>query len=496
MDLHDNLDILRRRWATVLAATLVMIAVAVAVNLATTPQFSSTTRLFFAVDTSESVTDLAQGSTFAEKQMTSYAEVVTSPLVLDPVIDKLDVPLDSTQLAEMVTVTIPPETVILDISVTTTDAREAARFANAIGREVAGVAASLAPEGADGSTTVRATTIAPAVASESPSSPRVLRNLALGLALGLLLGLGIAFLRHALDTKVRAEQDLRAMTDSPVLGVIGFEEKVASHPVILRDDPMSGAAEAVRRLRTNLQFIDVGDRPRSLVVTSSIPAEGKTTTSVNLAVALADAGSRVILVDADLRRPSVAELLGMEGRAGLTTVLIGQAKVADLVQPWQDGAVDVLTSGLIPPNPSELLGSWAMERLLEELTSTYDVVLLDSPPLLPVTDAALLSKLAGGSLVVVGADRIRRPQLQEALSSLETAGAHLHGLVLNKITRQESNTYYRYDSGYRPLDQDGPRRPGRSSGKGSHPGSRGAWDLPQRELAARAAQKRPVDARR
>ena len=195
--------------------------------------------------------------------------------------------------------------------------------------------------------------------------------------------------------------------------------------MILRSEPHSASSEAVRRLRTNLQFIDVVNRPRSVVISSSIPDEGKSTIAINLAVALADTGARVILIDADLRQPSIAEYIGIEGSVGLTTVLIGRADVEDIVQPFGTSTLDVLPTGPIPPNPSELLGSPAMAGLLDRLTATYDMVLLDSPPLLPVTDAAVLSKLAGGVLLVVGADRIHRPQLQETLVSLETAGAHL-----------------------------------------------------------------------
>jgi succinoglycan biosynthesis transport protein ExoP len=185
------------------------------------------------------------------------------------------------------------------------------------------------------------------------------------------------------------------------------------------------------------------------VISSSIPGEGKSTIAINLAMSLADSGSRVILVDADLRRPSIAEYLGIEGGVGLTTVLIGRAEVEDVVQPLGKTALDLLPAGQIPPNPSELLGSMAMADLLEQLSGSYDMVLLDSPPLLPVTDAVVLSNLAGGALVVVGADRIHRPQLQQSLESLETAGAHLFGIVINKIARREAAAYaYGYGSEY------------------------------------------------
>jgi capsular exopolysaccharide synthesis family protein len=305
---------------------------------------------------------------------------------------------------------------------------------------------------------VQANTIAAADVPEDPSSPSIPLNLAVGLMLGLLLGLGIAVLRHLLDTKIRNENEVRAMTDSPILGVVAYDQEVSLHPVIVRDQPLAAPSEAIRRLRTNLQFIDLANRPKSIVISSSIPGEGKSTIAMNLAVSLADTGSRVILVDADLRRPSIATYAGIEGRVGLTTVLIGRAEVEDVVQPLGTTSLDVLPAGQVPPNPSELLGSTAMASLLEQLSASYDMVLLDSPPLLPVTDAVVLSLLAGGALVVVGADRIHRPQLHQSLESLETAGAHLFGIVMNKIARREAAAYA-YGSGYPAVPELRPSTP-------------------------------------
>jgi capsular exopolysaccharide synthesis family protein len=441
MELREYLHILRRRWVSVLVIALVVLLTATAVTFSMTKQYTATTRLFFAVSGTETVTDLAQGSTFAEKQMTSYAQVATSPLVLDPVIRDLGLATTATRLAKSVSATIPTDTVILDVAATSPDPEQALRIANAIASQLSTVAGKLTPERPNGSQTVKVTTLASAQLPEEASSPNVLRNLSVGLVLGLLLGIGIALMRHILDTKVRSEADIRAITDSPVLGVVGYTDELPKHPVIVRDEPLSASSEEVRRLRTNLQFIDFAQRPRSIVVTSSIPTEGKSTIAINLAVSLADAGARIILVDADLRRPAIAEYAGLEGAAGLTSVLIGRAQVADVVQPLRDRTLDVLPSGPIPPNPSELLGSTAMAKLLEGLTSTYDIVLLDSPPVLPVTDAAVLSKLAGGALVVVGADRIHRPQLLETLELLNTVDAHVLGLVVNKISRRDTGPY-------------------------------------------------------
>ncbi|WP_418607348.1 tyrosine-protein kinase family protein [Georgenia sp. SUBG003] len=227
--------------------------------------------------------------------------------------------------------------------------------------------------------------------------------------------------------------------------------------------------------------MDLADRPGSIVVTSSVPGEGKSTTAINLAVALADSGARVVLVDADLRRPSIADYMGLEGRVGLTTVLIGRAEVADVVQPWRDTSLDVLPSGQIPPNPSELLGSRAMATLLGTLTQSYDMVLIDSPPLLPVTDAAVLSKLAGGALVVAGADRIHKAQLRESLDNLENVDARVLGIVLNKVEQKGRDGYeYTYES-YSAVD--GTAQASQPATRRMATGSRGAtW--PGKPLAA------------
>jgi succinoglycan biosynthesis transport protein ExoP len=452
VELREYFDILRRRWLSVILITLSVLALASLVTLSMPKTYTATTRLFFAVR-GESVSELAQGSSFAEKQMSSYAEVATSPLVLEPVITELGLPTTSESLADSVDASVPLGTVIIVISATDSDPRKAARIANAVGTELAKVAGGLSPSQEDGSEAVRATTLAVAQVPTKPSSPNIPRNLGVGLVIGLLLGIATAALRQLLDTKVRSEQDVRALTDRPILGVVAFDQAVPRHPVILRDEPLAAPSEAVRRLRTNLQFIDVADRPKSIVISSSIPAEGKSTIALNLAVSLADTGARIILVDADLRRPSIAEYVGIEGNVGLTTVLIGRAHVEDVVQPLGTTSLDLLPAGQIPPNPSELLGSSAMAGLLDRLTASYDMVLLDSPPLLPVTDAAVLAKMAGGALVVVGADRIHRAQLQETLGSLETAGAHILGVVMNKIDRREAGTYS-YESGYAPVDQD------------------------------------------
>ena len=449
MNIGEYLGVLRRRWISIVVIALATLAAATAVTFSVTPQYTATTRMFFAVAGADSGSDLAQGSNFAEKQLISYAQVATSPLVLDGVISELGLPLTAGQLAAQVTATAPTDTVILEISAEDPNPEQSARIANSTAQKLSDVASGLSPERQDGTQSVRATILTPAQVPLSPSSPQVVRNLAAGLALGLLLGIGVAIVRRLLDTKVRTELDVRNVTDSSILGVVPFDDSASDHPVVMHEDRLGARSEAVRRLRTNLQFVVAAEHARSIVVSSSVPSEGKSTTVLNLAVSLADAGLKVALVDADLRRPAIATYLGMEGSVGLTTVLIGGAELDDVMQPWRDTTLTVLPAGQVPPNPSELLGSKAMSTVLAELTARFDIVLLDSPPLLPVTDAAILGRMTGGALLVVGTDRLHRAQLRASMEALTTAGVTVSGIVLNKVSRGSFGGYgYGYGYGY------------------------------------------------
>jgi polysaccharide biosynthesis transport protein len=480
VELRQYFDILRRRWLSIVVTALLILALASLTTLAMPKMYTATTRIFFAV-AGESVSDLAQGSTFAERQMSSYAQVATSPMVLEPVIQRLGLGQTAIELADSVKATVPVDTVILEIAATDRDPYKAAEIANAVGAELSAVAGRLSPERQDGAKAVQATTVTAAQAPSEPSSPRKLINLGVGLMLGLFCGIGVAVLRNVLDTKIRDEADVRELTDCPILGAVAYDAGVPRHPVILRDEPLAPPSEAVRRLRTNLQFIDVANRPKSIVISSSVPGEGKSTIALNLAVSLADTGARVILIDADLRRPSIANYIGIEGGVGLTTVLIGRADIEDVIQPFGNSTLDLLPAGQIPPNPSELLGSPAMATVLARLEATYDMVLLDSAPLLPVTDAAVLSNLASGTLLIVGADRIHRSQLQQSLQSLETAGAHIYGIVMNKVDRVKAGAYS-YQDHYAPVKE----RQDRSAVQTEQ-----NWHLPDRVNRDRTTQRRP-----
>lgn len=435
MELRDLLTMVRTHWVAIVVLAILGGLAAAAMSLTAEPSYRAQTTVLVSVRTGDSITDLNQGSSYAERQVQTYAEVARAPIVLEGVVDELDLPTTAGGLRSSVSASVQSTTALIDITVTRPSAEQAAAIANAVAEGLAAAVADLSPAQATGGPSVVITPISPAVAPGKPFAPDVPQNVMLGIALGLVLGLSWATLRTTLDTKVRGETDLRRVTPAPLLGTVSMDPAAARKTPAVVAAPLSVRAEDYRQLRTNLQFVDAAHRPRSIVVTSSRGGEGKSVTTTNLALTLAESGVSVCLVDGDLRRPSVASYLGLEGAVGLTTVLIGQAELDDVLQDGGHPRLAVLTSGQIPPNPSEMLASEAMQELLTELTERYDVVLVDSAPLLPVTDAAVLSKSTDGVLLVVGSGIATRDQVAASLSKLETIGSRLLGVVLNRTTR-------------------------------------------------------------
>jgi capsular exopolysaccharide synthesis family protein len=227
----------------------------------------------------------------------------------------------------------------------------------------------------------------------------------------------------------------------PVLGTVVARRRGRSQIDV---DPMGQTADDFRRIRSSLGFAALNEAVRVLLVTSALPGEGKTTVATSLAT-FADPQRRLLLVDGDLRKPRVGEYLGLEGSVGLTTVLVGEVEFAAAKMPWGTPRFDVLTSGDVPPNPAEVLTSAAMRRLLEgDATAEYDLIIVDSPPVLSVADATLLGPIADGVVVVVTAKRTRRGQAAQAVRELEAGGARVIGMILNNVDQPKSrrSRYY------------------------------------------------------
>lgn len=220
--------------------------------------------------------------------------------------------------------------------------------------------------------------------------------------------------------------------------------RTPSNMLVTHRDPGAAASEAFRVLRTNLQFMSLDKPLKSILVTSATPVEGKTTTITNLAVAFAQSGVSVCLVDADLRRPTVAKTFGVENWSGLTTALIGQGELDACLRETVVAGLTVLPSGPIPPNPAELLGSARMARLVAELEQRFDLVLIDTPPVLVVTDAAVLAPKVGGTVLVVRAGQVARHQAQRAKAALVSVQAQVLGVVLGAVSQEGRDGYYYY----------------------------------------------------
>jgi capsular exopolysaccharide synthesis family protein len=452
MGLRAYIDTARRRWRWVVGLSLAGLLAAVALVATTAPTYRASASVFFSLQFGGSASDLVQGSTYAQNQVASFAALAATPAVLQPVVDDLGLPTTAARLAAQVSAQAPTDTVLVEVTASDGSAAGAARIANAVAASLGRQVEALAPTDAQGQPNIEATTVTPAEAPSSSASPQVLLDLVVGLVVGLLLGIGCAVAREVLDNRVRDVATLARITPLPVVGMIGRRRAGSGHPVVVEAAPLDPQAEFYRQLRTNLGFLEVsaegepGNRQLSVIaVTSSVPTEGKSTVTANLAAALAEGGARVLLVDADLRRPSQAGVLGLEGAAGLTTVLRGGAEVEDVVQDWGTSGLQVLASGPCPPNPSELLSSPAMRRFLAVQREAYDFVVIDTPPLLPVADAAILSRLVDGTLVVAHTRLVRRHQLAEALHGLAQVEAHTLGVVLNMVDREDSAYDYRTD---------------------------------------------------
>lgn len=450
MELQDYIRILRRNWIIIVALALVGLLAGGGFSVLSKPVYTAKTQLFVATQNSGSVQDLQTGNTFITARVASYVLTATTPTVLQPVIDTLGLDITPQELAMEIRATSDLKTVLITISVNDASPVQAAAIARAVANSLITAVDTLEKPTDSGNSPVKLSVVTPATAPIQPSSPHIKVNLAIGLLLGVAVGIGASLVRKTLDTRVRSETDLRRITDSPVLGGIAFEQNAIENPLLGQGSEHSHRAESFRQLRTNLHFSQVSNKCRTVLVTSSLPGEGKSTTATNLALAIAEAGQTVALVDADLRRPMVASYLGLESAAGLTTALVGDANIRDLLQPWGPHQLHVLTSGRIPPNPSELLGSEEMSTLIQYLEEHFDSVVIDAPPLLPVTDAAVLAQKVGGVMVVVGCHTAKQQEVTKAMETLQLVDANVLGVVLNRVPVKGpdaySYSYYGYTS--------------------------------------------------
>jgi receptor protein-tyrosine kinase len=452
VELRDYLKVVRRRWRVIVTSMLVVVAIAAIVTFRTTPEYQSSSRLFVST-TEQSTSDAYQGGLFSIQRVSSYADLVNGQELAKRVIDDLKLNMEPAELSKEISATVVPDTVILEISATDPDPRRAQTICRTVAQELSEFVSDLETPPGQTNAPIKASIVDSANLPETPISPQPLRNLGLALVLGLLLGVGLAVIRELLDTTVKGHDDISQITDTPVLGGILFDSDAPKQPLLTDLSPHSPRVEAFRILRTNLQFVDVDRKMKVFVVTSSVPGEGKTSTASNTALALQTAGQRTLLIDGDMRRPQLAKLFSLEGTVGLTSILLGRISLDEAVQEHRPSGLSVLTSGTLPPNPAELLQSDAMRHLLIEARVEYDMIVIDAPPLLPVTDAALIASQADGAVVVVRQGKTTRDQFRHSIERLNAVGARALGVTLNMVAVRGRKGYgYGYGYGYAPAE--------------------------------------------
>lgn len=449
MELSDYIRIVRAHWIVILAAIAIGAAAAFGWSALQPRVYTAdSTGIVAATGGDGSAGAALVGNQAAQSRVKSYVNLGSWRVVAEHVIDDLDLEATPQALESRVTVTNPVDTTALKVTATGPTPEDAQNLADAWLR---GMAIEIEKLEGGSTETPSATTLVvgdSASLPTSPSSPNTRLNVIIGALVGLALGLVYAFIRHTLDRRVRHPRDIERETGVAVIGTLPEEKAMSGERRVIDFslDTQHGVShytvEGIRELRTNLQFIDVDNPPRVIVVTSSVPGDGKSTVAVNLASSLAAAGERAVLIDCDLRRPVVADIFGMSTDVGLTDVLAGRAELTDVAhRPNARLPLAVVGAGRIPPNPSELLGSRRMREFVQTLSQSA-IVILDSPPVLPVTDAAVLATAADGVIIVTSAGKTTFDMLQRAIANIQKTSGHVLGVVLNKVPRTGAASAY------------------------------------------------------
>jgi capsular exopolysaccharide synthesis family protein len=455
--LDDYVRILRTHWVALVLLTVVGGTAAWGWSLMQTKVYQANSEGIVSLVSDNTIGATLASNTLAKSQATTFVGIGESRAVAQLVITQLGLKTTPEALVASVTVTNVRDTPTLNVTARAASGQQAKDLADAwitgMTKQIANIEAQSVAQGSSTSTVPAApiTFLVPvesAVVPAQPVSPNVRQAIAIGAVLGLLIGLLYAAARNILDRRIRTAAAVEDRFGISVIGKLPVDKRLSDVNRMIPDpDALPTSAptrhdfalgEAFRELRTNLRYMRVDNPPRVIVVTSPMPNDGKSTVTTNLAVALAASGQRVIVVDGDLRKPTVAAAFGLVAEVGVTDLLIGSAEISDLLQETgKTGNLAVLGAGAVPPNPSELLGTLGMEALLREL-ATDAIVLIDAPPLLPVTDAAILATIADGAIVVISAGKTTTDELQTALANIAKTNGQVLGVILNRVPRSRS----------------------------------------------------------
>lgn len=454
----DLLATVRKHFIAALAAFAVVVVCVGAYVFLAPPKYTATAQViatFNATQENGGSTDISQqntGGTYISSQIKSYPTLTTTEKVLSPVIAKLGLNESVANLAGRLVVTNPSNTAFVNISAKDGDAKKSADIANAVAESLRSVVQDDLYGGSEGQSPIKLTVVQKATVPQSPSSPKRGLYLSIGVVLGVAIGIFAALLKELLSTKVEEASDVRGIVQASALGSVPKNDVLlGTRPVIIAE-PNGPVTEEYRRIRTNIKFLQadkVPDRGQLLVISSTSPSEGKTTTAINAAAVLAENGAKVLLIDADLRHPSVAHHLGIEGNVGLAHVLSGQMTPVDVVQNYWKPNLHILPAGKRPANASLLLNSDMMKMLVDQALLQYDYVIIDTAPLTVSNDAIVFGSWTSGIILVTARGICRKKDLEEVADSLRTAKVPVLGFVFNFANPKKSHNeaYYYYEDG-------------------------------------------------
>ncbi len=418
--------------------------------------YTATSQGYVVIGAAATPGEILQNLNTQQEKAVTYATLITDRAVAESVAERLGKDLPPEAIAGRLTAAPVENSGQVTIWASAESPKLARAMANAavlaLGEQVQSLENAGLKEGQKPLGLIKLEPLDEALLPAAPSSPNYQKNLLYGALAGLILGYGVALLRRSVDRKVRTVKNVEEAGVSAVVGIIPIADPLSQGHRGVQEN-LGVVSEAFRSLRTNLRFVDVDKPPRSIVITSANAHEGKSTVSANLARMMAAAGQPTLLIDADLRRPSLASSFDLDPSVGLTQVLVGDLTASDVLQATNTPNLQVITAGRIPPNPSELLGSQRMHALVEDLSREFTVI-LDAPPLLPVTDAGLLTATCDGALLVVAVGRTAVEHVELCRKVLDQVGGRLLGAVLNMAPRRGlGSVVYGYGYGKSDFDQ-------------------------------------------
>lgn len=446
MTVAQYVAVLRRNLLLIIAFIMLGGVGAYAYSQTLPKQYRSHASVMVVPVRGESTSEVVQGSNYVANIVQSYALLTTTPFVLQPVIDKVGLDESPSQLAQRVSVVTPLNTVVIQLSVTDSSPERAQQIAAATTDSLITAVEQLSPK-VGNEPAVRLENISPATLPRTFVSPNSKIYAMIGALVGLALAVVIALLREILRSRPGNADDVRELTDLPVLGEVPQLAPGSSlaHSVLMA--PRGQAAEAIRAVAASLRFVSVDKPATMMILTSAQPRDGKSSTALALGIAFAEAGRRTLVIDADLRNPSIANLTGVEGAVGLTTVLVHDCQFEEAIQPWGHKNLYLLPGGMMSPNPGQLISSGQLNDTLSLAREQFDAVIIDTPPVLAVSDALWLSPHTDGIILVTRARKTPNKALRAVINSVTSTHATVLGLVVNGVRMERSTTYHSREYG-------------------------------------------------